>query len=533
MAHAISTTSPLAQSDSHPTGREGDAVASEEVAASKETGNSAMRKETVLPADPANITMPKDSGVNPEPRPAAEFVSPQEWPKSRKWCIILVLSMVSLMVAISLVINAPAANAISHEFDNHSGFLFTFFITVPNLGQVVAAFYIGPLSERFGRVPVCHFFNALWLVFTLAGGFSTSLAQVVVFRFLTGATISSINLNPAVSGDLFSVNQRGLALSVASFVPLAGSAIGPIVGGYITQYLNWRWTFWIVAIATGALFPLNVVVLRETYAPVLRRRALKKQGLPVPEQVELKRFENGPWESAKEVFLLVIRPFLILSSSHTASLVGVYLAILFGYLSVLNSTNATVFQEAYGFSEGSSGLVYLSTTAGTLVGSIYCGFTLDYFLVRGLPHLKKDENAAPRPENRLIPALPSLVLFPIGLLVYGWSIEKRVHFIVPILSTFLYGFSLSSSTVPIMSYLVDIFGDRSASAVGAVLPLRYLTGAFLPIATPYMYAKLGYGWSNTFLALILVILAPFVLRAVTRSSSQPERDILVELDRRL
>ncbi|KAI1822016.1 MFS general substrate transporter [Xylaria intraflava] len=474
--------------------------------------NTAETNETVtLPA----LTAMQHS-ADPERSPGVDISLPQTWSKGRKWSIILVLALVSLMVATSLVINAPASNAISQEFGNHNGFLSVFFITVPNLGQVVSAFYIGPLSERFGRVPVCHFFNALWLIFTLAGGFSSNINEIIVFRFLTGAAISSINLNPAVAGDLFSVNQRGFALSIASLIPLVGSAVGPLVGGYITQYLNWRWTFWVVAISTGALFPLSIFALKETYVPVLRRKALKKQGLPNEEKAESRRFLDGKRAFAKSLFLLVVRPFVILGRSQTAVFMGVYLAILFGYLSILNSTNATVFQDAYGFDEGTSGLVYLSTTAGTLFGSLYCGFTLDYFLARGLPYRKKDINAIPYPENRLIPVIPALVAFPIGLLVYGWSVEKRVHYIVPILSTFLYGFSLSSSTVPIMSFIVDIFGDRSASAVGAVLPLRYLVGAFLPIATPYMYERLGYGWSNTILALILVVLAPVVLRVIVR-----------------
>ncbi|KAI0867649.1 major facilitator superfamily domain-containing protein [Hypoxylon argillaceum] len=318
-----------------------------------------------LPSQKSTTLMKEEKG-EPEPRPDVDISLPQTWSKARKWCIILVLALVSLMVAISLVINAPASNAISEQFDNHNGFLSVFFITVPNLGQAVAAFYIGPLSESFGRVPVCHFFNAVWLIFTLAGGFSSSISQIIVFRFFTGAAISSINLNPAVAGDLFSVNQRGFALSIASLIPLAGSAVGPLVGGYVTQYLNWRWTFWVVAISTGALFPLSIFVLKETYVPVLRRRALKKQGLAHKEKVEFRSLPNGKWASAKKIFFLVIRPFVILSSSSIAVLMGLYLAICFGYLSILNSTNATVFQEVYGFSEGTSGLVYLSTTSAHL-----------------------------------------------------------------------------------------------------------------------------------------------------------------------
>jgi hypothetical protein len=96
--------------------------------------------------------------------------------------------------------------------------------------------------------------------------------------------------------------------------------------------------------------------------------------------------------------------------------------------------------------------------------------------------------------------IPAVIAFPVGLLIYGWSLERGVHWIVPTLASALCGFSLSSSTAPIMSYLIDIFGDRSASAVAAALPLRYIMGAFLPVAAPYMYDTMGQGWAGTFLA---------------------------------
>jgi MFS family permease len=137
-----------------------------------------------------------------------------------------------------------------------------------------------------------------------------------------------------------------------------------------------------------------------------------------------------------------------------------------------------------------------------------CRFTLDYFLFRGLPFKQPDHGVPPRPENRLIPILPAMIAFPVGLFLYAWSLEKRLHWIVPALATLLCGFSLSSSTTPIMNYLVDIFGDRSASAVAAVLPLRYVGGAFLPVAAPYMYARLGYGWGNSLLGFVLLVALP-------------------------
>lgn len=67
-----------------------------------------------------------------------------------------------------------------------------------------------------------------------------------------------------------------------------------------------------------------------------------------------------------------------------------------------------------------------------------------------------------------------------------------------------------------MNYVVDIFGDRAASAVAAVLPLRYVAGAFLPIASPYMYDRLGYGWGNSLLALVLLAIVPFIFWVIVQ-----------------
>lgn len=156
-----------------------------------------------------------------------------------------------------------------------------------------------------------------------------------------------------------------------------------------------------------------------------------------------------------------------------------------------------------------------------------CRFALDYFLVRGFSFKKPDGDATPRPENRLIPIIPAMVAFPVGLLVYGWCLEKHVHWIVPALATVLCGFSLSSSTTPIMNYLVDIFGDRAASAVAAVLPLRYIAGAFLPIASPYMYGKLGYGWANSLLAFVLLVITPMMFSVIVRPQSKAAPPIVV------
>jgi hypothetical protein len=64
--------------------------------------------------------------------------------------------------------------------------------------------------------------------------------------------------------------------------------------------------------------------------------------------------------TVKALILLTVRPFVILSQSRIGVLMGLYLALLYAYISLLAATLATVFQEAYGFSESQSGLIYIS-----------------------------------------------------------------------------------------------------------------------------------------------------------------------------
>lgn len=159
-----------------------------------------------------------------------------------------------------------------------------------------------------------------------------------------------------------------------------------------------------------------------------------------------------------------------------------------------------------------------------MAGAVYCIFTLDYFSKVGLSRIKRRGKAwSHGPSDRLLPIIPAMVACPAGLLLYGWSLQRNWHWIVPTLSTTLCGFSLASSTTPIMTYLVDIFGDRSASAIAALLPLRYVVGTFLPVASPYMDASLGYGWSYSLLALLLLIPIPptFIIMIRPRETKAP------------
>ena len=95
-----------------------------------------------------------------------------------------------------------------------------------------------------------------------------------------------------------------------------------------------------------------------------------------------------------------------------------------------------------------------------------------------------------------------------AVFLYGWTSDKHVFWLVPIIGTGLVGIGLLATFMPIQTYLVDAFTVYAASAIAANTILRSLLGALLPLAGRSMYATLGLGWGNSLLAFIALALCP-------------------------
>jgi len=77
---------------------------------------------------------------------------------------------------------------------------------------------------------------------------------MLVFRFLAGfGGAAPQSIGGGVVGDLWSPEERGMAMSLYSLAPLIGPSTGPLVGGWIAQCTRWQWVFWAVSIADAFL----------------------------------------------------------------------------------------------------------------------------------------------------------------------------------------------------------------------------------------------------------------------------------------
>ncbi len=135
----------------------------------------------------------------------------------------------------------------------------------------------GWLSNVIGRK---RFYMACVAIFTASSflcGISTSLPMLIFFRILQGAGGGGLGPSEqAILADTFSAKQRGMAFAMYGMAIVVAPAIGPTLGGWITDNYNWHWIFFInVPIGIVSLVLTQRVVFDPAYLRNAKRIAAK------------------------------------------------------------------------------------------------------------------------------------------------------------------------------------------------------------------------------------------------------------------
>jgi multidrug resistance protein len=425
------------------------------------------------------------------------------WPAKKKWSNIAVISSITFLTPLASSMFAPGIPELMREFHSSNQTIASFVVSVYVLGYAIGPLIIAPLSELYGRLIIYHACNVLFLVFTIACAVAPNMGSLIFFRLMEGCAGSApLTIGGGSIADMIVQEKRGGAMAIFALGPLLGPVIGPVAGGYVSQAKGWRWVFWVITMAGGALAISSFIFMRETYEPTLlgRRTARLRNETNNPNLYS--KFENTS-RSTSDIFLkAIVRPTKMLFLSPIVFVLSLYMAVVYGYLYLLFTTLTLVFEYKYHFSSGNVGLTFLGIGVGSLLGLVIFGLVSDALV----KHMARKGEM--KPEYRLPPLIPGSLLIPIGLFWYGWTAEKGVHWILPILGTMFVGLGLMATFMPINTYLVDAYTIHAASAMAASTVLRSLAGAFLPLAGPKMYAALGLGWGNSLLAFVALAMSP-------------------------
>ncbi len=145
---------------------------------------------------------------------------------------------------------------------------------LPELEWVVNAYALsfaalmltgGKLADLLGRRRIFLIGLGLFTGMSLACGLAASPAELIAFRALQGAGAAlMLPATLAIISDAFPPRQRGMALGIWAGVSAMALAVGPLVGGLITEHINWSWIFF-VNVPVGALGMLaGVAVIAES-----------------------------------------------------------------------------------------------------------------------------------------------------------------------------------------------------------------------------------------------------------------------------
>lgn len=362
------------------------------------------------------------------------------------------------------------------------------------LGLAFAPFLIGPASEVVGRKSLwigCNLFYVLWNSLCPVG---KSKGTLVAGRFLAGSGASvGITLTGPIMADMFRPEHRGRSLAVATVIPYLGPALGPIVGGVMSQHVSWPWLFWVLSIFDFAVVVVGWVVVKESYMPVLLCRLGKDDAVTA----------NTLWTKLRPAF---VRPFRLLITRPVVPLLSLVMAVQFGTYTLALSIYATIFIEEYHQSPTNSSLHYIAMALGATVAS-QAGAHLTDYIYKHLKASTRDGEGLAVPEYRIPMLALGTVLVPTGLVWMGWSIATHEHWIMVDIGAAIFSCGGMVTAQAILAYLLDEFTTSAASANAAARWLNNVLGFAFPLFAPQVFRTLGYGRGCSVLALAWIVLA--------------------------
>src|SRR6201992_3664658 len=170
-------------------------------------------------------------------------------------CIILAVIMQALDTTIANVALPYMQGSVSASADQINWVLTSY---------IVAAAIMTPpsgfLAARFGRKRVLMVAIVGFVAASVLCGLAQSLFQIVVFRLMQGFFGAAlVPIAQSILLDIYTPEERGSAMALFGISVMVGPVLGPVIGGWLTDHMSWRWVFYI-NIPIGALAFFGIVV---------------------------------------------------------------------------------------------------------------------------------------------------------------------------------------------------------------------------------------------------------------------------------
>ncbi|KAM3520745.1 hypothetical protein NHJ13051_006687 [Beauveria bassiana] len=433
--------------------------------------------------------------------------NPKNWPLWYRGWTVAVASIGTWGTTLYSSSYTASTPGLAKEF-GASTTIVTLGLTTYLIGLAVGTLIVAPLSELYGRRNVYLVCIAGWALLIIPSGVAHSLTSIIVVRFFD-ALFGSVMVGnaPGTVVDISHPDYLARTMSLFSLAPMNGPVTGPIIGGFVFEYLGWRWANWVILIL-GCVTFFMMLTVKETYAPAI----LRKKAARLRKENDDPRYWCQYDYKLSTLHLLKVnlsRPFILAATEPILWFMNIWISIVYAVLYLCFVAYPIVFSQHRGWSAGTTGLSFIGIGIGTLTS--LCGEPIFRRIINRQP--RDSETGKVLPEAQAIVMAAGSIAASIGQMGFSWTcLPTSIHWAVPIAFGIPFGFGNTIVFIYGSNYLAGAYGIYAASALSGNAFIRSVIGGTLPLAGPTMYNTLTPRWAGTVLgaAEIIMIPIPFV-----------------------
>ena len=339
----------------------------------------------------------------------------------------------------------------------------------------------------------------LFTIGSVISGISNDLTQMVISRSIQGLGEAFIVATAqTIVFSIFPPEKKGVAMGIygtgVSFAP----ALGPTIGGYLTEYFNWRWVFYVNLLIGIIVIPVGLFIIPKI---IQKKEKLKFNfisylffsGFTVPLLILLSKGQQKGWFQS----IFIVRLLLISIGS----------LILF-LISELISKNKLIKYEIFKIKEYSVAVTVYFLTLGFSIYQIFYLLPLYYENLKGYTTLQAGLHMlafaifigmtsllagvlSDKFGEKYVLIITSLIYIPTSV----YLIPKLNYYtpsIRTIILTIPLGFALGSFFAPITTLAMRYLGDKTQMGVSFLQYIRFIGGSFgTALATNTLQAKIA------------------------------------------
>ncbi|MEN6290837.1 MAG: MFS transporter, partial [Methanobacterium sp.] len=159
--------------------------------------------------------------------------------------VIIAGLLISLfIVALDSTITSTAMPKIIASLGGLQYYVWPF--TIYLVTSIISTMLSGKLSDFYGSKKVLISGIIIFVIGSIFCGFSQNMTELIIFRGLQGLGGGIIFVLPLkIVAEMFPPRQRGKYIGILSAAGGISSIVGPVIGGFITDFLGWQWIFFL------------------------------------------------------------------------------------------------------------------------------------------------------------------------------------------------------------------------------------------------------------------------------------------------